>query len=133
MTAQFREITLHLTECSIELHPHGHHAVACDHLGIPDLALPVGVLVAIRIDHDILTHDFADLRRTGEVLVPISRQCFPLNIGEAKIIEPTAIEDGNNEGSGAAMGELALNDEIRRELVDGAADLLRRDRKRPLR
>ena len=122
-TAQLSEITLHPTKCRIELHSHRHHAVARHYAGIPDLAPPVSVLVVVPIGLYVLAGDFTDLRRTGEVLILVRGQHFPLNIGKVKIVEPAAIEYGN-ERAGAAMGELALQDEIRRELVDSAAGLL---------
>jgi|1186.fasta_scaffold416617_2 hypothetical protein len=52
---------------------------------------------------------------------------FPLKIGEAQIREAAAVEDRNDERAGTAKGELALEQEIRRQLVDGAAGLLRRN------
>jgi len=106
-TAQLGEITLHPTKCRIELHSHRHHAVARHYAGIPDLAPPVSVLVVVPIGLYVLAGDFTDLRRTGEVLILVRGQHFPLNIGKVKIVERTAIEYGNDESAGAAIGELA--------------------------
>jgi hypothetical protein len=122
------EIPGHATERGLKFHPHWHHSIACDYAGIPDLAPPVGVFVPVRIDHEILAHDLTDLRRTGEVLIPVRGQHFPLNIGKAEIIKPAAVKDGNCHGASAALSELALHDEIRGKLVDGAADLLLRNK-----
>src|SRR3974390_2671079 len=89
----------HATKCGLKLHPHWHHSIACDHVGIPDFAPPVGVHVAVGIDREILAHDLADLRRTDKVLIPVSRQHFPLNIGEPEIVKPAAVKDGNCQGT----------------------------------
>jgi len=77
---------------------------ACQNAGIPDLSPPVGVLALVRIDPNVLADDFTDLRWTGEGLITVRGQRFPLNISGAKIVERAAIEDGNDEGAGAAMG-----------------------------
>src|SRR5260370_40915354 len=97
-----------------------------------DLAPPVSVLIVVPIGLYVLGDDFTDLRRTGEVLILVRGQHFPLNIGKVKIVERTAIEYGNDESAGAAIGELAFQDEIRRELVDSAAGRLHCDQQRPL-
>jgi hypothetical protein len=71
-TVQLGEISLHPTKCRIELHAHGHHAVACHYAGIPDLTLPVGILVPVRICPYVLADDFTDLGWTGEVLMTLT-------------------------------------------------------------
>ena len=70
---QLGEIALYATEDGIELHSHRQHAIARDHASVPDPAPQIGVLVPVGIDHDILPRNFVDLRRAGEVLIPVRR------------------------------------------------------------
>ena len=127
--AHLCEIALNDAECGVVFHPHRHHSIV-RYPGIPDPAALIGILGAVRVDDDILAHDLANLRRAGELLVPIGRQGFPLQIGEAKIIKAAAVENRNNHRARAAVGKLRLDQEIRRQLVDGATGLPGRDNKR---
>ena len=56
--------------------------------------------------------------------MPVSGQHFSLNVSEAEIVKRAAIKNANGQSAGAALGELALYDEIRGQLVYSAADLL---------
>jgi hypothetical protein len=80
-----------------------------------------------------LADDLAELRRAGEVLIAIGGQGFPLNIGEAEVIEPATIEDRNDNPASPVLRELTLEQKIRRQLIDSAPHLLCSDEKRPLR
>lgn len=71
--AQLGEIAPYRAERSVELHPHRHHSITRHHLGVPDPTVLIGVLIAVRVDDDVLSRDLAHLRRTGEVLVPLGR------------------------------------------------------------
>ncbi len=77
MPAQLCEIALNDAECGVVLHPHRHHSLA-RHRGIPDPAALIGIFAFVRVDDDILAHDLTNLGQTGELLVPVGRQRFPL-------------------------------------------------------
>jgi len=94
--AHLCEIAFNDAECGVVLHPHRHHSIA-RHLGIPDPATLIGILVSVRVDDDILAHDLANLGWTGELLIPVGRQRVPLQIGEAKIIEAGAVENRDDQ------------------------------------
>src|SRR6516225_605681 len=127
---QLGEVPLHGTERGLELHAHWHHPVACNHLGVPDSALLIGILVAVRVDHDILAGDSADDRRACEILIPVCRQRFSPYITEAEIVVAAPVEDGHNLRTLPAMSKLALHYEIGRQLIDCAMDLFKRDEQR---
>src|SRR5271154_241153 len=86
VSAQLGEITRYRTEHGIVFHAYRDHSIFCDQPGIPDLTPLVGLVVTISIGHDILALDFADLRRTSEILMAVRRQGFPFNVGKAEII-----------------------------------------------
>src|ERR1700746_3822351 len=109
---QFGEIPLHGTERGLELHAHWHHPIACNDLRVPDSALLIGILVAVRVDHNIFARDFADHRRADKILIPVRRQRFPPNITEAEIVVTAPVKDGHNLRTLPATGKLALDYEI---------------------
>src|SRR5205085_10323625 len=75
----------------------------------------------------LFADDRAELCWTGEILMIIRAKRFPLNVGEAKIVEAAAIEHRNYERASAATGELTFQQEIRRQLIDATPQLPRRD------
>ena len=127
-TPQRGEVAFYDSKCGIKLHSHRLHVVACDYACQPNLAPPVGILVAVRIDHKIHALDLTDPRRTGEVLIRVSGQVFPLNIGEMEIVKLTAVKDGNDERACTTLSDLSLKHKIRCQLVDGVVDLLLRNK-----
>src|SRR5262249_51217823 len=115
---QLCEITLDDAERGIELHPHRQHPITCNHTSIPDLAPLIGVLVAVRIDHNIFAHDLADLCRASELLIPIRGKVFRPEIGKPKIVKATTVKDGNNLRALTAERHLVFDDKVSRKLVD---------------
>src|SRR5271166_2261278 len=129
--AKFREVPSYGPESGVELHPHGHHPVACYNLGVPDPARLICVFIAVRVDYDIFAHDFAESRWARESLITVGRQHLLPDISEAKIVKAAAVEHRNCQRTIAPAGKLAFEYKIRRQLVDRAADLLGGHEKRP--
>ena len=128
--AQFSKISRNHAEFGIEFHSHWHHPIAIDQAGVPDLPAAVGVLVFAPVGDDLFADDLAQLRRAGEVLIAVGGQGFPLTICKAKIVEPAAILHRNNDITIFVLGEVALQQKERRQLVDGAPYLLGRNENR---
>ena len=84
--AQLCEIAL-TTPMRCYVHPHQHHSLA-RHLGIPDPAALIGVLVSVRVDDDILAHDWRTALATGEASRTRRRQRFPLQIEKRRLSRP---------------------------------------------
>ena len=84
--AQFRQVTSHSAESSLEFHPHRQHQIACPEASIPDLPSLIRVLALTRIAADLLANYLAELGRAGEVLVAVGRERLGFNIGEANIL-----------------------------------------------
>ena len=104
--------------------PHRQHQIACREAGIPDLPSLIRVLALTGLGADLLAKYLAKLGRAGEVLVAVGRERLGFNIGEANIVERAAVEHRNDERTSPALGQLALQQKIGRQLVDGAADQL---------
>ena len=83
----------------------------------------IRVLALTGLGADLLANYLAELGRAGEVLVSVGRERLGFNIGEANIVEGAAVEYRNDERARPALGQLALQQEIGRQLFDGAADL----------
>ena len=88
----------------------------------------IRVLALTRIAADLLANYLAELGWTGEVLVAVGRECVGFNISKANIIEGTAVEYRNDQRASPALGQLVFQLKIGRQLVDGAANQLRRHR-----
>ena len=118
---EFGKVSPHRTERGVVFHADRDHPVGLHQPCVPHPAPPVGVVFVAATVDDFAAADFADPRRAGKALIAVGGERFLFKVAEAKIVKPGAVEDTDDERTGAAAGQLMFQAEICRELIDGMA------------
>src|SRR5579863_2453676 len=125
-----REIDGDLADLGLHLHPHRHRDIAGHQLRVPDRPRPRALdVVLVDIETaEFVAHHPAFVSGAFKALTLTGSQDGAAAIAEAKVVAMPAVKDRHLQRATSTAGDLALEQQIRGEVIDRAAQIAGIDR-----